>query len=143
MVNNYGIISFNFGPTLLSWLEAKSPETLASIREADARSAEKFGGHGSAMAQAYSHMIMPLANRRDKSTQVKWGLADFRHRFGRAPEGMWLPETAVDTETLEVLAENGIKFTMLAPRQAARVRRIKSRIGRTSAAIGSIPAART
>ncbi|MGA8230271.1 MAG: DUF3536 domain-containing protein [Candidatus Acidiferrales bacterium] len=127
MVNNYGIISFNFGPTLLSWLEAKSPQTLASIREADARSAEKFGGHGSAMAQAYHHMIMPLANRRDKSTQVKWGLADFRYRFGREPEGMWLPETAVDTETLEVLAENGIKFTVLAPRQASRVRRIKSR----------------
>jgi alpha-amylase/alpha-mannosidase (GH57 family) len=127
MVNNYGIISFNFGPTLLSWLEAKAPQTYASIREADARSAEKFGGHGSAMAQAYNHMIMPLANRRDKSTQVKWGVADFRYRFGRAPEGMWLPETAVDTETLEVLAENGIKFTVLAPRQASRVRRIKSR----------------
>jgi alpha-amylase/alpha-mannosidase (GH57 family) len=127
MVNNYGIISFNFGPTLLSWLEAKSPQTLASIREADVRSAEKFGGHGSAMAQAYNHMIMPLANRRDQSTQVKWGLADFRYRFGRQAEGMWLPETAVDTETLEVLAENGVQFTVLAPRQASRVRRIKSR----------------
>ena len=86
------------------------------------KASERFSGHGSAIAQGYNHMILPLANRRDKVTQVKWGIADFESRFGRQPEGMWLPETAVDTETLEVLAENGIQFTILAPRQAKRVR---------------------
>lgn len=127
MVNNYATMSFNTGPTLLSWLEAKVPKVYKSIQEADVLSQEKFGGHGSSLAQAYNHMIMPLASRRDKVTQVRWGLADFEHRFGRTPEGMWLPETAVDTETLEVLAEHGLKFTILAPRQASRVRRMGSR----------------
>ena len=123
MVNNYSKISFNFGPTLLSWLEAKSPSVYASVREADRLSQLAFSGHGTAIAQAYNHVIMPLANRRDKVTQVRWGIQDFQHRFGRFPEGMWLPETAVDRETLEVLGENGIKFTILAPHQAGRVRR--------------------
>ncbi|MDQ1409347.1 MAG: hypothetical protein QOJ41_1082 [Acidobacteriaceae bacterium] len=123
LVNNYGMMSFNFGPTLLSWLEAKAPRVYAALQEADKLSAHKFGGHGSGVAQAYNHMILPLANRRDKVTQVKWGIADFEHRFKRRPEGMWLPETAVDTETLEVLAENGILYTIMAPRQAKRVRR--------------------
>ncbi|HEY2351580.1 MAG TPA: DUF3536 domain-containing protein [Candidatus Acidoferrum sp.] len=123
LVNNYGQISFNFGPTLLSWLEEKASRVYAAIQEADQLSAQKFGGHGSAVSQAYNHMILPLANRRDKVTQVKWGIADFEYRFKRKPEGMWLPETAVDTETLEVLAENGILYTILAPRQAKRVRR--------------------
>ena len=123
LVNNYGLMSFNFGPTLLSWLEAKAPRVYEALREADRLSAQKFGGHGSAVAQVYNHMILPLANRRDKATQVKWGIADFEHRFKRKPEGMWLAETAVDTETLEVLAENGILYTILAPRQARRVRR--------------------
>jgi alpha-amylase/alpha-mannosidase (GH57 family) len=123
LVNNYGQISFNFGPTLLSWLEEKASRVYAAIQEADQLSAQKFGGHGSAVSQAYNHMILPLANRRDKVTQVKWGIADFEYRFKRKPEGMWLPETAVDTETLEVLAENGILHTILAPRQAKRVRR--------------------
>ena len=127
MVNNYSSMSFNFGPTLVSWLEASAPTTYQSILDADRLSGEKFSGHGSALAQAYNHIILPLANRRDKVTQVKWGLADFEHRFGRAPEGMWLPETAVDTETLEVLAEHGVKFTILAPRQASRIRRFGSR----------------
>jgi alpha-amylase/alpha-mannosidase (GH57 family) len=127
MVNNYSTISFNVGPTLLSWMEVHAQKTYATILEADKLSAEKFGGHGSAMAQAYNHMIMPLANRRDKVTQVKWGIADFQRRFKRAPEGMWLPETAVDIETLEVMAEQGLKFTILAPRQASRVRRFGSR----------------
>ena len=96
-------------------------------------SQERFSGHGSAMAQAYNHMIMPLANRRDKDTQVLWGIRDFEHRFGRKPEGMWLPETAVDLETLEVLAEHGIKFTILAPHQASRgPRRWRASSGRTS-----------
>ncbi len=120
--NNYSQISFNFGPTLLSWLKDQAPQVHADILQADKDSSERYSGHGSALAQGYNHMILPLANRRDKVTQVKWGIKDFESRFGRRPEGMWLPETAVDTETLEVLAENDIKFTILAPRQAKRVR---------------------
>jgi len=127
IVNNYAQMSFNFGPTLLSWMEEKTPKVYESILEADRQSQQRFGGHGSAIAQGYNHMILPLANRRDKVTQVKWGIADFEHRFKRKPEGMWLPETAVNGETLEVLAENGIRFTILAPRQAKRVRRKGSR----------------
>jgi alpha-amylase/alpha-mannosidase (GH57 family) len=127
LVNNYAQMSFNFGPTLISWLKAKAPKVYEAILEADRMSQLKFGGHGSAIAQGYNHMILPLANRRDKVTQVKWGISDFQRRFGRHPEGMWLPETAVDTESLEVLAENGIAFTILAPRQAKRVRRRGSR----------------
>ena len=115
LVNNYAPTSFNFGPTLLPWLKAEAPKVYEAILEADRMSQKKFGGHGSAIAQAYNHMMLPLANRRDKVTQVKWGISDFPQRFGRHPEGMWHPETAVDTETLEVLAENGIAFTILAP----------------------------
>jgi alpha-amylase/alpha-mannosidase (GH57 family) len=118
IVNNYAGISFNFGPTLLSWLKDKAPETYQGIREADALSAQRFSGHGSALAQCYNHMIMPLANARDKRTQVIWGVEDFRFRFGRDPEGMWLPETAVDLETLDLLAQHGVRFTILAPSQA-------------------------
>ena len=128
LVNNYSQISFNFGPTLLSWIEAKAPRVYQAIQQADKASQERFAGHGSAMAQAYNHMILPLANRADKVTQVKWGIADFEYRFHRKPEGMWLPETAVDIETLAVLAENGIRFTILAPQQAKRVRRKGSRV---------------
>jgi alpha-amylase/alpha-mannosidase (GH57 family) len=127
LVNNYAQISFNFGPTLLLWMEQKAPTILAAIREADQKSQEKFGGHGSAIAQGYNHMILPLAHPRDKETQVVWGIRDFETRFGRKPEGMWLPETAVDIATLEALAAQGIKFTILAPRQAKRVRRYGSR----------------
>ncbi|MCB0578771.1 MAG: DUF3536 domain-containing protein [Phaeodactylibacter sp.] len=123
IVNNYARISFNFGPTLLSWMEKADPETYQGILEADKQSLELFGGHGSALAQVHSHLILPLCNRRDKETQVKWGIADFEHRFGRKPEGMWLAETAADTETLEVLAENDIQFTILAPRQAKAFRK--------------------
>lgn len=122
IVNNYERISFNFGPTLLSWLESHDPETHAGIVEADRRSAERFSGHGSAMAQVYNHVIMPLAAPRDKATQVKWGIADFERRFGRRPEGMWLAETAVDLESLELLASHGIRFTVLSPLQASRTR---------------------
>ncbi len=124
IINNYEYISFNFGPTLLSWLEHADPETHAKIVEADRQSCARFEGHGSAMAQVYNHLIMPLANRRDKVTQVRWGIADFEYRFGRKPEGMWLAETAVDTETLEILVDHGIRFTVLAPRQAKAFRRI-------------------
>jgi alpha-amylase/alpha-mannosidase (GH57 family) len=124
IANNYSKISFNFGPTLLSWLEIYAPEVYSAIIEADRESRQLYSGHGSALAQPYNHMIMPLATKRDKYTQVVWGIRDFQHRFGRDPEGMWLPETAVDIETLETLAESGIKFTILAPRQAQRVRQI-------------------
>ena len=122
LVNNYAHISFNFGPTLLSWMKEQAPRVYAEILQSDKQSSARFSGHGSAIAQGYNHMILPLANRRDKVAQVKWGIKDFESRFGRRPEGMWLPETAVDTETLEVLAEDGIQFTILAPRQAKRVR---------------------
>lgn len=124
IVNNYARISFNFGPTLLEWLQQKDPDTYQAILHADAQSVMEFGGHGNALAQAYNHMIMPLADERDKETQVLWGIADFLHRFGRMPEGMWLPETAADTPTLEALADKGIKFTILAPRQAKAFRKI-------------------
>ena len=122
--NNYSHMSFNFGPTLLSWMEDNDLETYQAILEADKESIENFGGHGSAMAQVYNHIIMPLANYRDKVTQVVWGIRDFEHRFKRSPKGMWLAETAVDIETLEVLAEHDIEFTVLAPRQAKSVRKI-------------------
>lgn len=122
LVNNYANISFNFGPTVLLWMRQFVPEAYAAIQEADRQSVEKFSGHGSALAQPYNHMIMPLANSRDKLTQIVWGIRDFRFRFGRNPEGMWLPETAVDLESLDLMAQQGIAFTILAPRQAARVR---------------------
>ena len=122
IVNNYGRISFNFGPTLLSWLEAASPLTHRAIVDGDRESIGRFSGHGSAIAQAYSHMILPLANARDKITQVVWGVRDFESRFGRPPEGMWLPETAASLESLDVMAQRGIKFTILSPQQASRVR---------------------
>ena len=142
LLNNYAKISFNFGPTLLSWMKDQAPRVYAEILEADKESQKNFSGHGSAMAQGYNHMILPLANRRDKETQVKWGIRDFESRFGRKPEGMWLPETAVDTETLEVLAENGIKFTVLAPRQAEATR-LKGSKTLTDVSSGSIDPARS
>ena len=123
ITNNYSRISFNFGPTLLSWMEHFDKETYQAVLEADKDSIQRFGGHGSAMAQVFNHMILPLANRRDKETQVIWGIRDFEQRFQRKPEGMWLAETAVDTESLEVLAEQGIIFTVLAPRQAKATRK--------------------
>jgi len=127
IVNNYSRISLNFGPTLLKWMEDNSPETYQCILASDQESQARFSEHGSALAQAYNHIILPLANSRDKLTQTIWGLRDFEHRFGRPPEGMWLPEAAVDMESLEMLAEQGIKFTILAPHQAGRVRKIGGR----------------
>ena len=123
LLNNYAWMSFNFGPTLLQWMAGHAPEVHQGIVEADRLSQSRRGGHGNALAQVYNHLIMPLASKHDKETQVAWGIADFRHRFGRDPEGMWLAETAVDTESLEVLAEAGIAFTILAPRQAKRWRK--------------------
>jgi alpha-amylase/alpha-mannosidase (GH57 family) len=124
IVNNYSKISFNVGPTLLSWLEENASDVYRRILYADQASQKLYSGHGSAMAQAYNHMIMPLANSRDKRTQVLWGLTDFAYRFGRKPEGMWLAETAVDLETLDILAEQGIAYTVLSPYQARRDRKI-------------------
>lgn len=124
ILNNYAWMSFNFGPTLLEWMEKKAPETYQAILDADKASQQRFSGHGSALAQVYNHMIMPLANERDKHTQVIWGIYDFRKRFNRNPEGMWLGETAADTPTLEVLAAHDIKFTILSPYQAKNYRRI-------------------
>lgn len=152
IVNNYARISFNFGPTLLAWMAAETPDTYRAILEADRESLTHFHGHGSAIAQAYNHTILPLANRRDKQTQVAWGINDFERRFGRKPEGMWLPETGVDTETLEVLAEQGITFTILAPHQAGRVREIGdatwvdvggARVDPTRAYLANLPSGRT
>ena len=127
ITNNYSKISFNFGPTLLSWLETQEPEIYRSILEADRLSQQKFSGHGSAVAQAYNHMILPLANNNDRYTQILWGVRDFQSRFQRMPEGMWLPETAVDLQSLDVMAQIGIKFTILSPYQAWRFRRIGAR----------------
>jgi len=124
IINNYSRISFNFGPTLLSWMEVNDQETYRAIQDADKESVKSFNGHGSAMAQVYNHIILPLANRRDKETQIIWGIRDFEFRFNRKPEGMWLAETAVDIESLELLAKHNIKFTILAPRQARAFRRI-------------------
>lgn len=123
MVNNYEYMSYNFGPTLLSWMEEFAPMAYERIIKADLASRKMHGGHGNAIAQVYNHMIMPLANERDKQTQVKWGIKDFEYRFGREPEGIWLAETAVDDDTLRVLVENGIKFTVLSPFQAYGIRK--------------------
>ena len=126
IVNNYEYMSFNIGPTLMSWLEKHDVEVYQRILEADRKSCHRLNGHGNALAQVYNHIIMPLANERDKYTQIRWGKADFKSRFGRDPEGMWLAETAVDYETLEALVAEGIKFIVLAPSQAQRCRLLPS-----------------
>ena len=124
ILNNYHKISFNFGPTVLSWMQEKDPELYASIQLADRVTSVQRSGHGSAIAQAYNHLIMPLANARDRRTQTRWGIRDFEKRFGRKPEGMWLPEGAVNSESLEELASQGIAFTILSPHSAREVRTI-------------------
>jgi alpha-amylase/alpha-mannosidase (GH57 family) len=125
IVNNYARISFNFGPTLLNWLKENAPRTYRMILDGEGRSKQRYDGHSSAMAQVYNHMILPLANARDRVTQIRWGIADYENSFGAPPEGMWLPETAADSGTLETLAENGIRFTVLAPHQCKRIRPVK------------------
>jgi alpha-amylase/alpha-mannosidase (GH57 family) len=122
IVNNYEYFSFNMGPTLMSWLERYDFEVYQRILEADIKSCQRLHGHGNAIAQVYNHIIMPLANERDKYTQIRWGKEDFRSRFGRDPEGMWLAETGVDYATLEALVAEGIRFIILAPSQAQRCR---------------------
>lgn len=121
VVNNLEQISYNFGPTLLSWIQAKHPRVYSRILRADEASRQAHRGHGNAIAQVYNHMIMPLASKRDKITQVRWGIEDFRRRFARDPESIWLAETACNEETLEVLVEEGIKFIILEPHQAQSV----------------------
>lgn len=122
IVNNYAHMSFNMGPTLMSWLENHDRYTYEHVIQADIDSVNEFGGHGNALAQVYNHIIMPLANERDKITQTLWGIRDFQKRFGRMPEGIWLAETACDDETLGVLSDCGIKFTVLSPYQAEKVK---------------------
>lgn len=122
--NNYQYMSYNFGPTLLSWMEKYNPHAYKRIIQADINSRELYDGHGCAIAQVYNHMIMPLANQNDKITQVLWGLRDFEKRFGRNSEGIWLAETAVDAQTLEVLIDCGIKYTILSPYQAKCINKI-------------------
>ena len=124
IVSNYARISFNFGPTLLSWMERARPDVYRAILDADRASAQRFGGHGSAIAQAYNHSILPLCSARDRVTQIRWGIRDFERRFERAPEGIWLPEAAVDTPTLEAVASEGVAFTILAPHQAVAARKL-------------------
>ncbi|MFG6096805.1 DUF3536 domain-containing protein [Leptothoe sp. ISB3NOV94-8A] len=124
IINNYEFISFNIGPTLMSWLARHDIETYRQILAADKRSCDRNNGHGNAIAQVYNHIILPLANERDKLTQVRWGIADFRKRFNRDPEGMWLAETAIDQDTLRVLIQEGIKFTIVAPSQVQRCRQM-------------------
>ncbi len=124
IVNNFSSISFNIGPTLCSWFARHEPALLRQVVDADQLSCQQHQGHGNAIAQAYGHAILPLCDARDKTTQVYWGVRDFVHRFGRSPEGIWLPETAVDLATLEVLAEHGLSFTILAPHQAKRIRSV-------------------
>jgi hypothetical protein len=116
IVNTLSYISYDVGPTLLTWLEREALQTYEAVLAADRESAERHG-HGNAVAMPYHHLILPLASRRDKVTEVRWGIADFRRRFRREPAGMWLPETAVDDETLDVLAAEGLRFTVLAPHQ--------------------------
>jgi alpha-amylase/alpha-mannosidase (GH57 family) len=125
IVNNYARISFNFGPTLLSWLMENAPRTYRMILDGERRSRKTFRGHSSALAQVYNHIILPLASRRDRITQIRWGIADYEHHYGTPPEGMWLAETAVDNESLELMAQHGIKFTILAPHQCKRIRLIR------------------
>jgi alpha-amylase/alpha-mannosidase (GH57 family) len=121
IINNYSSMSFNFGPTLLSWIEKRIPSVYQRILEADREGLRRFG-YGNSMAQVYHHIIMPLANKRDKETEVRWGVADFEKRFHRKPDAMWLPETAVNYPTLEVLIRYGIRYLILSPFQALRVR---------------------
>jgi len=122
ILNNYARINFDFGPTLLSWLKENAPRTYRNILFGERRSRDSYDGHSSAMAQVYNHIIMPLASERDRITQIRWGIADYKSHYGIAPEGMWLAETAADTRTLELLADQGIQFTVLAPHQCKGIR---------------------
>ena len=138
IVNNYARISLNYGPTLLSWLLENAPRTYRMILDGERRSRKSYKGHSSAMAQVYNHIILPLANRRDRITQIRWGIADYQCHYGTAPEGMWLAETAADNESLELMAQHGIKFTVLAPHQCKRIRSLKDGGGWTDTPNASV-----
>jgi alpha-amylase/alpha-mannosidase (GH57 family) len=125
-VNNFEYLNFNFGPTLLHWIKDKHPEVFRLIVDADKKSVTAHNGYGNAIAQVYNHIIMPLANKRDNITQIKWGLYDFEFHFERKSEGIWLAETACNIDTLEYLIEEGIKFIILDPSQALKIREINS-----------------
>ncbi|MBN1960680.1 MAG: DUF3536 domain-containing protein [Deltaproteobacteria bacterium] len=127
LVNNYAYLSFNFGPTLLSWIARNDSETYNRIIAADRWSVKANHGHGNAIAQAYNHIILPLANKRDRLTQIRWGITDFKYRFGRQPESLWLSETACNDETLGDLIDEGLKFLILSPNQAERIRPIEAK----------------
>jgi alpha-amylase/alpha-mannosidase (GH57 family) len=142
IVNNYARINYDFGPTLMSWLKENASRTYRMILDGERRSRKSFGGHSSAMAQVYNHLIMPLANSRDRETQIRWGIADYIHHFGTAPEGMWLSETAADAGSLEAMAMNGIKFTVLAPHQCKRIRPLKEGAEWTDTAGASVDTSR-
>ena len=142
IVNNYARISFNFGPTLLSWLMENAQRTYRMILDGERRSRKSFKGHSSAMAQVYNHVILPLANRRDRITQIRWGIADYQRHYGTLPEGMWLAATAADTESLELLAQHGIKFTVLAPHQCLHIRSLKDGTGWTETPNASVDTTR-
>ncbi len=143
-INNYEHMSFNFGPTLLTWLERYHPYTYARILQADRESSKKLAGHGNAIAQAYGHAILPLCNERDLQTQIRWGLADFRFRFGREAEAMWLPETACNDRVMSALVDEGLRYVILAPHQAQRIRTASDseRLAATSATPGDTGAPR-
>jgi alpha-amylase/alpha-mannosidase (GH57 family) len=132
IVNNYETLSFNFGPTLLSWAAGAASDLLAALVAADRASLARLG-HGNAIAQAYNHMILPLATPRDRRTQIRWGLREFQHRFHRTPEAMWLPETAVDAATLDLLIDLGMRYVILSPAQAARWRPLAEQTWQTAA----------
>jgi len=136
-INNYSLVSFDVGPTLLTWLERHHLYTYERIIEADRESVLSHGGHGNAIGQAYGHAILPLCNERDLRTQIRWGLADFRYRFGREAEALWLPETACNDTVMDTLIEEGLRFVILAPHQAARVRGVST--GSGSDRIKSLP----
>ncbi len=127
-INNFDFLNFNFGPTLLHWLKRKHPETYKHIIDADARSVCEHNGHGNAIAMCYNHMIMPLANEHDKETQIKWALTDFKFHFGRESEGIWLPETACNENTLESLCRENISYTILDSSQALKISKFHSNI---------------
>ncbi|MGH9944433.1 MAG: DUF3536 domain-containing protein [Pyrinomonadaceae bacterium] len=128
VVNNYGNISFNFGPTLLTWLASRHPDTYRRVIEADRASVRARAGHGNAIAQGYHHAILTLCNERDRRTEIRWGLADFRYRFGREAESLWLPETAANDATLDALIEEGLKYVILSPFQAERIRAVGAEV---------------
>jgi hypothetical protein len=142
IVNNYSYMSFNIGPTLMNWIRIKRPDIYSYIQEGDVLSAERLDGHGNAIAQVYNHIIMPLASEKDKLTQIRWGIQDFKFHFNRKPEGMWLAETAINMDTVVALIKEGIKFTILSPKQAESFRPLKEKAEWVNCSDGSLDTTR-